>query len=148
MSVAAAAPVPHKEPVTSRAAASELPKLQPRLMPTHVNYMVAGGSGLGKTSFIQRFHDIYPAERLHGGLSPQQDAWEEFLKEPGQWLYKLQLLSVPEACRTMIITLQVCPEGLLFITQLLDPSCCWCLLQQFCTSHPVVSFAIMSYRNY
>jgi septin family protein len=87
---------------------------------TPVNILVAGGSGLGKSSFIKTFAEGLGAEYTHAadshtwsdavpdrfsaGLS---SGFKSFQEKPETWVTKLEPIEVPEAARELVYSFQV-----------------------------------------
>ncbi|KAF6251736.1 hypothetical protein COO60DRAFT_592665 [Scenedesmus sp. NREL 46B-D3] len=81
------------------------PRVQSRWLDTHVNYMVLGESGLGKTTFINNAISSYevanPARNQDGSTSLSQ-----FQADPHSLRTVLEPMMVPECSRRVIISIQ------------------------------------------
>ena len=77
-----------------------------RLMDTHVNFMVMGESGLGKTTFIKnltRNYDVAGDYGSDGGAT----SLKEFQSNPLALRTELEPMEITESSRRLMMTIQV-----------------------------------------
>jgi septin family protein len=87
---------------------------------TPINILVAGGSGLGKSSFIKTFAEALDVEYNHAAdshtwseavpdrlLAGVTTGFKSFQEAPEAWVTKLEPIEVPEAARDLVYSFQV-----------------------------------------
>ena len=93
------------------------PSLHMRPISTHINILVTGPSGAGKTSFIKAFAEALDAPPVPCALgttslaptvcSDADDPLTAFQLDPSAWTTKLSPVQVPQASRELVYTLTV-----------------------------------------